>query len=167
MKHFITGISMVVALFFSATSFATENFPGVGCEKILTSGNAEYNGDGSIQNSGNTPFEVTCLVPHTDFNGTFHTGAIEQAHVFVYDGNAEASNADIWCEVLSYSMYGNITLLGKSGRNSSKNIGAQTITLNAINKQDINSFYSLNCRLPRVDPAYKRKSLIYGYRIDQ
>lgn len=147
------------------SSFAAVNYAGSDCREELGTGlDLDWTGAGINTSAGS--LWVVCPVPHTDFDGTFHNGAIESGFFTAVD---EHDGQNITCRFRSIWQDGSVLTvrLAASGTTSGHGDHIQKIGLGGINLDTQESVYVLSCSMPGRDPASSHSSFIRGYRVDQ
>lgn len=159
-------VSLLLTLAFSTSTFASENYSGTDCKHEFGANELNFTWNGDVFNNADTTTWVVCHIPHTDFDGTFHTGAIESGFVHVIDHN---SVSNISCRFRAPRTEANgAVIVDSTASASSAGFGTQRRQLNLGNLQETwNSSYVMSCTIPGRDSGTGRASSIKMYRVNQ
>lgn len=151
--------------FMAATSFASANYAGTDCKEEFGTG-LDLDWTGAATNTSSSTLWVVCHVPHTDFDGFLHNGAIESGFFTAID---EGDSTNVTCRFRSIWQTG-VTLnavWAASGSTSGHGNHIQKIGLGGTDQENGDSVYIMSCTLPGTDPASGHRSSLRGYRVDQ
>ena len=164
-KGLVKAVLFISSFAFATSTLASVNYAGTDCKEEFGTG-IDLDWDGSAYNTGTGSLYIVCHVPHSDFDGFLHNGAIEGGFFTAIDENA---SDNMNCRFRSIWQTGS-TINGVWAASSSTTGHGnhiQKVGLAGTDQENSDSVYILSCRIPGTDAVSARRSALRGYRVDQ